>query len=129
MFTESDLYKPEYKRAAERALYIIAKKKFGSLAKLSEYLKVSRQYVQQMMRDATPAQYAGILGRKFNIDPAIFDYEDALVIGEKRLYSELFNSVEAKKVFSVADVRYILKGTYINNPKKYLAVTDAKTIG
>lgn len=129
MFEENELYKVEYKRASERALYILAKKHFGSLAKLADYLKVTRQYVQQIMRDGIPENYAGLLGRKFNIDPAIFNYEDALILGEKRLYMSLFESVEASKVFSTKDVKYVLKGTYVSNPKKYLTVQDSKTIG
>lgn len=125
---KEDVYKEDYTRASGRALYLLSKKHYGSINKLGEFLNVSRQYVAQMIEESIPANYAGILGRKHGLPPAIFAYEESLVLGYNTSFLDYFSTEAVKKIFSPRDIKYITAGSYVKNPKKYLAVVDANTV-
>lgn len=122
------IYRDNYKLASGRALYVLANRHYGSVTKLAEFLNVKRQRVLQMINEGVPQNYAGLLGRKHNIPPAIFSYEDSLMLGEEYQYETFFTLIPVKKLFLQEDIKYILAGHYVKNSKKFLAAVDANSI-
>lgn len=109
----SDLYKENYKTAESRALYIIAKKKFGSFIKMGKALGVSRQYINQCVDLGIPLKYASYLGRALGFDPGILAYKEwCLLLCKGDAGWTYEKMVKNCRMFDSSDVEYILEGVY-----------------
>lgn len=112
----------DHETAEYRALYIVAQKGYGAFDIMAEDLNVSKSYVSQLKHIGVPINYAGYLGRKFKFHPAILCYESYIRLRYKPVdYDELFSTT---KFFDARDIRYILDGTYIKDPAKFLRIQD-----
>lgn len=129
MIVDSKYYKPQYKTATGRALYLIATKAYGSSGKLALDLGISKQYVANCIGGwDIPVKYAGFLGRKWGFHPGILAYPEWLVFETPYSaleYSSLVDD-DAYTFFTGEDIEYILEGTYLKDPVKYLRLLDKK---
>lgn len=112
----------DYETAEHRALFVVGQKGYGSFTEMAEALNVSKPYISQFKHTGVPINYAGYLGRKFKFHPAILCYESYIRLRYKPVpYRELFKTTN---FFDERQVRYILDGTYIEDPAKFLRIQD-----
>ena len=115
-------YKETYKESHMRVLYVVAMKSYGSLNKLCIDVGIKRQYVTQCRRKGIPLDYAGYLGRKFNISPAVFCYETFLMMSTKVIsYNDI---LKGESYFTPEEKKYILAGAHIRDAKSWIKLKD-----
>lgn len=120
-------YTIKYKTAEARALYLVAKKEYTSLGKMSRALGFGASYVATLVQSGIPVKYAGFLGRKFGFHPAVLAYEKWIeFIGNTKETLLYDNIVQSSPYFTRDDAEYILKGSYIKDPVKHLRLLDKK---
>jgi hypothetical protein len=124
--TLKGMYNTEYERAEGRALYVLAKKEYGSINMMASAFHVSRQLIQQFITKKVPVTYASYLGRRHNFSPGIVAYRD-YVLGT-------LDTVDYKKLFSEQnyydrnDIEYILEGEYVVSASQYLKACDKELL-
>jgi hypothetical protein len=115
-------YKEMYKESHMRSLYVVAMKSYGSLNKLCIDVGIKRQYVTQCRKKGIPLDYAGYLGRKFNISPAVFCYETSLMMSTKVIsYNDI---LKGESYFTLEEKKYILAGAHIRDAKSWIKLKD-----
>lgn len=124
--TLKGIYNNEYERAEGRALYVLAKKEYGSINMMATAFHVSRQLIQQFIMKKVPATYASYLGRRHVFSPGILAYRDyALsnidVVDYKRLFS-------GQNYYDRNDIEYILEGEYVVSASQYLKACDKELL-
>lgn len=103
----------KYKSASGRALYILAKKMYGSLTKMAEEFNVSKQFFRKCCSDGTlPLEYGKLLADKFSFHPAILNYESFFMVSENPV--SFLDLVRQSTVFSKKEKEIILEGNYLN---------------
>lgn len=120
---ENKQYKESYKTAEGRALYVLAMKTFNSLNGLARVFNLNRQAMHNYTMNGIPTKYAGYLGRKYGFHSGILSYSSYLETGPNKplMYVELF---KPQSFFTQEDISYILGGTYIKDPQKWLRLFD-----
>lgn len=119
--------KTSYKTSEARALYLVAIKSYGSLYALSKELGFTRQYFTDIFKNGLPLKYAGYLGRRHELCPAVLCFEvDALMCAGPMLsYKDL---IDTQPYFTEEEKKYILAGTHIKDVGKFIKLKD-KEIG
>lgn len=118
------LYKKQYETAEQRALYLVARKGYGSYTEMAEALGITKSYVHNMLTTGVPASYAGYLGRKFGFHPGVLAFESLLNVVLKTIDIDYAELVDWNDFFDHQDRKYILAGKYIKDPAKYLRQKD-----
>lgn len=121
MISDVKFYSPVYVTAESRVLYLIIKKKYGTMTALAKSWKVSRQFIDQCLKLGPPLKYVGFLHRKFGIASALLDYKTAVILGETSSYETLLNKAD---FFSGRDKKYVLQGSFIRNCKIFAKASD-----
>lgn len=123
------LYKTSYKTAEARALYLVAIKGYKSMSAMAKELGFTKQYYSTIFSIGLPEKYAGFLGRRFGFSPVILGYERYLNFCHGKFvptYDKFF--LEDSTFFTAKDIDYILEGSYIKDPYKFIRLKD-KAIG
>jgi len=122
---DQSYYKPIYKTAEARALYLTGIKGYGSVSAMAKDLGVHRQWISYVFKHGLSLKFAGYLGRKFGFPVPVLDYESYVQVfgGEKSClpYSELF---KIQEFFSATDVKYILAAPHIKDGIKHARILD-----
>lgn len=106
-------FQTKYETATGRALYILAKKFYGSLTKMGEEFKVTRQFMTRCCKDgAIPLEYGKLLGNKFSFHPALLNYETFFMVSENPV--SFLDLIRQTTVFSKKEKEIILEGNYLN---------------
>lgn len=125
---DQDFYKVQYETAEHRALYIVARKGYGSFKEMADALNVTQQYINNLCKMGVPVSYAGFLGRKFGFHPGILNFIALLDIMQNATKISYEKLVRASEFFAEDDQTYILSGTYLKDPAKYLRQHDKNLI-
>ena len=124
---EENYYKAKYKTAEGRVLYLIAKKFYGTADRMAQALGISRQFITYFFNQKVniPDKYIGYLARKHDVNPALMAYDKYLVLerypAAVGYYTEF---VQNSQAFTKEDKAYILRGTYIKDPVKFIRQLD-----
>src|SRR6187399_561259 len=118
-----EYYKPIYKTAEARVLYLTAVKGYGSITALAKDLGVKKQWISYVFKHGLALKYAGYLGRKFKFSPELLAYDTYVYLHGGYPACELYSKfVEVTDFFNDEDKKYILKGTYVKDPHKHVRV-------
>lgn len=132
---DEQYYPSRYKTAEARVLYLTGAKGYGldgnrgGIVKLAEDLGVVRSYITECLLKGIPLRYASYLANKFEYHPALLAYETYLLVTQQNfgkeavLYKEF---LDQQNFFNESDKRYILNGTFITNPVKFLRTNNNK---
>lgn len=119
---DASYYKPKYKTAEARVLYLVARKGYGSLSALAKDLGFTKAFITAILKDGIHPKYAGYLGRKFVFPPALLCFDKYLSLRNKETkYTTL---LEHTKFFNTEDKAYILRGEFIKDGSKFQRLMD-----
>lgn len=124
---DNEYYPNKYKTAEARALFLVTKKTVGTFTALASLLGFTPTYFSTIISKGLPLKYAGYLGRKYNFNPALLAYEQYIQFTQcTKNILPYVDTVASTDLFSKDDQEYILGGTYIKDPVKYLRQLDKK---
>lgn len=131
MKLDTEYYPPKYKTAEGRALYLVAKKTKGNFIELARSMGFMSTYFSTVLKKGLPIKYAGYLGRKYNFNPAILAHESYLLMTRDPKSPTRYEDIVILggcDFFSPEDQQYILAGTYIKDPVRFLRIHDKEVI-
>jgi len=124
---DEGIYKSSYKRAEGRALYLLAKKSYGTLAAMAADLGFSAAAMGNFLTGSRPlpAKYVGYLARKHAVAPELLDYESFLTAYKGGKNTPVYSGILGlSEFFNEEDKRYIIKGVHIKDPVKFIRLLD-----
>lgn len=120
-------YNNDHVSAQARALYVIMNRVYGSYGAIARELGITKQSVHLFTKGTMLCGYAGFMGRKHGFDPRILCYEQFVLTMYKVEAADKYEAiVNACKILTVADKKYILGGSYIKDPNKFLRIMDSE---
>lgn len=119
---ENEYYKERYKTAEARALYLVARKGYGSLQDMAEALGFTKAFYHGIFLNGLPEKYAGYLGRRFEFPPGLLAFDKYVQLLDREVkYTAL---LEQTKFFNSEDKAYILHGSYLKDAAKFQRALD-----
>lgn len=108
----------KYETMQQRAIYV-AFLRFGRLADTARALRVSKQYINNVLNSGDlPLRYASYIGRKHNIPVGLLRYEDYVLLGGESLFGDLLEDL------SLLEQQYIQGGKGPALPKTIRSLND-----
>lgn len=117
----------DYETASARALNVMVLKKYGSFPKFAKELGTTRQNINMWLtRGGIATRHAGKVCRLLKCDPFILAYEDILTLFTKtnsKINIKPYEDVISDN-FSRVEAKYILEGTYVKAPARFVNKYD-----